>query len=100
VTFDLRGEKLIFNAAKSSLTLVSKNPKRASTSFLWRTSNGRLSMRFFIDRLGLEVLSADGLQLAPFAVFCPDMKNRSLSYRVEGAVEDVKSRVYRLKSIW
>ena len=100
VTFDLRGEKLIFNAAKSSLTLVSKNPKRASTSFLWRTSNGRLSMRFFIDRLGLEVLSADGLQLAPFAVFCPDMKNRSLSYRVEGTVEDVKSRVYRLKSIW
>ena len=57
-------------------------------------------MRFFIDRLGLEVLSADGLQLAPFAVFCPDMKNRSLSYRVEGTVEDVKSRVYRLKSIW
>lgn len=100
IVFDLRGEKLVFDAAHSCMTLPSKDGKRPTT-FTWKAKDGRLSVRFFIDRLGLEVLSGDGLQLAPFATFCPDPRNRSLSCAVrKGRVENVKTRVYRLRSIW
>jgi len=100
VTLDLRGEKLVYDAAKGALSFRSETLKRPETSYRWKVSDGRLSLRLFVDRFGLEVLSGDGLQLAPFGDFWPCAKNRSLRCKVSGRVDDVKARAYRLRSIW
>ena len=47
VTFDLRGEKLVFDAAKSSLTLVPGNSGEIPTSYAWKATGGRLRAEGF-----------------------------------------------------
>ena len=100
VTLDLRGEKLVYDATKGTLSLQSSTLKRPAATYRWQAPDGRLALRLFVDRFGLEVLSADGLQLAPFGDFWPSARNRTLHYTASGRVNDVKTKAYRLKSMW
>ena len=100
VTLDLRGEKLVYDAVKGTLSLRSSTLNRPETAYRWTAPGGRLALRLFVDRFGLEVLSDDGLQFVPFCDFWPSAKNRSISHAATGHVGDVKARAYRLKSIW
>ena len=100
VTIDLRGEKLVYDAKSATLSLQSGAADHPAATYAWQAPGGRLSLRMFVDRVGLEVFSDDGLQYAPFGDFRPSTANRSISQTSTGRVGNVKDRVYRLKGIW
>ena len=100
VTLDLRGEKVVYDALKGTLAVTSSTLRRPPVVYGWRAPGGRLSLRLFVDRFGLEVLSDDGLQHAPVGDFWPSVQNLSLSFSTVGSVRNVRARAYRLKSIW
>ena len=95
VTLDLRGVLLVYDAVKKTLSVNG----RATAWDL--DAAGRLGLRVFVDRVGLEVFSLDGLQYLPLPDILPDPANRKLSWRAAGAkkpVRDVAERAWRLKS--
>ena len=95
VTLDLRGVKIEYDAVKKTLSV---NGRAAAWDL---DASGRLGLRVFVDRVGLEVFSLDGLQYLPLPDILPDPANRKLSWRAAGAkkpVRDVTERAWRLKS--
>ena len=97
VTFDVRGVALVYDAVKGTLAVNGK-------AVTWNLdAHGRLGLRMFVDRVGLEIFSLDGLQYVPAPDIVPDRAKRKMSWRASGAakpVRDVTERVWRLKSIF
>ena len=98
VTLDLRGVKVEYSALRHTLAVNGQ-------ATAWNLdSKGRLGLRIFVDRLGLEIFSIDGLQYTPLCDIAPDPANRRLSWRVGGTkrkekpVRGVTERAWRLKS--
>ena len=89
--FDLRGVKLVYDAKDATLAI---NGKKS----LWPIEEGRLALRVYLDRTGIEVVSQDGLNLQPAAVV-PDSANRRLSATFSEGVTDIDCRAYSLRSI-
>lgn len=89
--FDLRGVKLVYDAKDATLAI---NGKKS----LWPIEEGRLALRVYLDRTGIEVISQDGLNLQPAAVV-PDSANRRLSATFSEGVTDIDCRAYSLRSI-
>jgi hypothetical protein len=57
----------------------------------------------FLDRQGLEIFSADGLQTLPMGHIVPNPANRRCSFFARGAkkpVRDMVERVWRLKGVF
>ncbi|MBQ6338540.1 MAG: hypothetical protein IJI36_05275, partial [Kiritimatiellae bacterium] len=95
VTLDLRGVAIVYDAVKKTLAVNG----RATAWDL--DAQGRLGLHVFVDRVGLEIFSLDGLQYLPLPEIVPDPANRKLSWRATGAkkaVRDVAERAWRLKS--
>ena len=95
VTLDLRGVAIVYDAVKKTLAVNG----RATAWDL--DAQGRLGLHVFVDRVGLEIFSLDGLQYLPLPEIVPDTANRKLSWRAIGAkkaVRDVAERAWRLKS--
>jgi hypothetical protein len=95
VTLDLRGVKIEYDAVKKTLSV---NGRAAAWDL---DAAGRLGLHVFVDRVGLEIFSSDGLQFIPVTDILPDPANRKLSWRASGAkkpVRDVAERAWRLKS--
>ncbi len=90
-TFDLRGVKLIYDAKDSTLSI---NDKKVP----WPITDGRLALRVYLDRTGIEVFSQDGLNVQPMAVR-PDLANRRLSATFSAGVTNCDCQAYELKSI-
>ncbi len=95
VMLDLRGVAIVYDAVKKTLAVNG----RATAWDL--DAQGRLGLHVFVDRVGLEIFSLDGLQYLPLPEIVPDPANRKLSWRATGAkkaVRDVAERAWRLKS--
>ena len=95
VTLDLRGVAVVYDAAKKTLTVNG----RATAWDL--DARGQLGLHMFVDRVGLEIFSCDGLQYLPLPDILPDPANRKLSWRASGAkkpVRDVVEKAWLLRS--
>lgn len=94
VTLDLRSEKIAYSAARKTLTV-------RGTATRWDLdANGSLGLHIFVDRMGLEIFSMDGLQYLPLPHIVPDPANRRLAWHAQGAktpVTDTFERAWRLK---
>ena len=97
VTLDLRGVKVEYSALRHTLAVNGQ-------ATAWDLdAAGRLGLRIFVDRVGLEIFSLDGIQFIPVTDVLPDPANRKMSWRAAGAkkpVRDVIERAWRLKSIF
>ena len=98
VTLDLRGVKMEYSALRHTLAVNGQ-------STAWNLdAKGCLGLRIFVDRLGMEIFSLDGLQYTPLCDVAPDPANRKLSWSVgdtkrkEKPVRDVTERAWRLTS--
>ena len=60
LAFNLAGVPFVYEAASRQLTV-------SGTAVPWNRRDGRLAFKVFLDRVGLEIFSDDGLQMAPFA---------------------------------
>ena len=93
VTLDLRGVAVVYDAAKKTLTVNG----RATAWDL--DARGQLGLHVFVDRVGLEIFSCDGLQYLPLPEIVPAPAKRKLSWRAGGAKKPVRTvieRVWRL----
>ena len=62
-------------------------------------ARGQLGLHVFVDRVGLEIFSCDGLQYLPLPEIVPDPTKKKLSWRAGGAKKPVRTvieRVWRL----
>lgn len=97
VVFDLRGLRISYSVPRRTLTLN-------NLSTAWDLdAHGRLALRIFLDRVGLEIFSQDGLQYLPLPDAVPDPAKRRISYvagDAKRAVRDVTCRVWKLRGIY
>lgn len=91
VDFDLRGIPLRYDSKTAKLSVG------AQKTIDWPVADGKLRLRIYIDRVGFEVFSQDGLNMAPLAVV-PDPHARRL--RVVQTHGKIEGRAYPLKSIY
>ena len=92
VTLDLRGEKAVYDAKAGTLSVGGETVE-------WPTANGRLALRLFVDRNGLEVFSQDGLTAFFTADFRPAPQNRRIGVTASADVR-VDANVWPLMSIY
>ncbi len=92
VTFDLRGVKLVYDAKAGTLACCGRTAP-------WPLANGRLELRAYLDRVGLEVFAQDGSAVFPVPEARPDRARTDLSASTQGEVVDTDFRAYRLVSI-
>lgn len=92
VSFDLRGIRVVYDAAKGTLSALGQ-------SVAWPVANNRLALRVFVDRNGMEIFAQDGLQVFPVPAARPDPANRRISVRMSVDAGTPDFRVYPLKSI-
>lgn len=93
VSLDLRGVKIVYNAHHRILS-VNGQPTAWDLD-----AEGRLGLRVFVDRVGVEILSLDGLQYLPLPDVAATATSRKMSWSASGAKEPVGNvieRVWRL----
>ncbi|MGN0853204.1 MAG: glycoside hydrolase family 32 protein [Kiritimatiellia bacterium] len=90
-SFDLRGVKVVYAAKDATLAI---NGKKVP----WPIADGRLALRAYLDRTGIEIVSQDGLNLQPAAVV-PDPANRTFAAAFSGGATDIDCRAYPLRAI-
>jgi len=93
VTLDLRGVKVAYSAVARTLSVNGQ-------AMAWDLdARGRLGLRIFVDRVGVDIFSLDGLQYTPLCNIAPDPANRTVSWRAGGVktpVRDVVEKVWPL----
>ena len=97
LSLQLRGARLSWDAATEKLRFAFGTKKR---EVAWPIEGGELALRIFLDRQGVEVYSADGVNLLPVPEFLPDPADRKMSATSSGEVRIESAAAYRLKSIW
>ncbi len=94
ITLDLRGVKVMYNAVARTLSV------NGQTTAWDLDARGRLGLHIFVDRVGVEIFSLDGLQYTPLCDVVPDPANRTVSWRAGGVkkpVRDVVEKVWPLR---
>ena len=79
LALDLRGIPLVYNAQTQSLTI-------GNTTARWKLVGDILDLTVFVDRVGYEVFSFDGLQMMPASSAIPDPACQTLAVK---STEDV-----------
>lgn len=92
-SFDLRGVGLSYDARTRQL-------KMAGTQVPWTLTDGRLELVVYLDRVGAEVFSKDGLQMMPVQDAFPRADRRTCSVISMCGVSDPDFTAYKLKPIW
>lgn len=92
VVLDLRGVSLVYDAASERLAC-------AGEKVWWPLRDGRLELRFFLDRQGLECFSTSGLDCWAFRGAKPQADKLTLSARATDA-QTADFAAWKLKSIW
>ncbi|MBP5225852.1 MAG: 2,6-beta-D-fructofuranosidase [Kiritimatiellae bacterium] len=93
VTFTLRGVPIAYDGLSGTLSVHGR-------TVAWPLVNGRLAFTAYLDRVGLEIFSADGLGCLAFSDIIPDPANRTISVDGANRLRDNKNRAYALKSAW
>ena len=89
VTLDLRGVAVVYDAAKRTLSVNGR-------ATAWNLdARGQLGLHVFVDRVGLEIFSCDGLQYLPLPEIVPDPAKKKLSWRASGAKKPVRTVIER-----
>jgi len=70
----------------------------AGTTVTWNLTDGRLAFTAFIDRVGIEIFSEDGLQMAPIQMAAPSLADRRLETMERVGVSDASFTAYPLRS--
>lgn len=93
VNLDIRGLSVSYNVQQQHITIDGVTAPLP-------LKNGQLAFTLFIDRTGVELLSADGLVYMPVNKNL-DEGNRTFSVMANGGIAKIQSiNIYRLKSIW
>ena len=92
LVLDLRGVEVVYDAAGERLSC-------AGEKVHWPLRDGRLDMRVFLDRQGLECFSVSGLDCWAFRAAKPKKDRDGLSAKVSGA-KAAEFTAWPLKSIW
>lgn len=93
IAFDLRGVGLSYDAQRQAL-------KMAGTEVPWALNGRKLDLIVYLDRVGAEIFSGDGLQMAPIPDAFPDMGKRTCSVVASSGANDCDFQAFVLKSIW
>jgi len=99
IDWNFRGVPFSWEARTQMLVMGAHGPMPVQR-VKWPLVNGLLAFRLYLDRLGFEVFSPDGLLSAPFPCALPDPACRRISAKVSGNVTDCDFTAYPLKSIW
>jgi len=89
----LRGMPFVYDAHRRELSM-------AGTTVPWKSAEGVLSLKIYIDRAGAEVFSGDGLQMAPIASAFPRADERRLEVVEERGVSGASYTAYPLESVY
>ena len=89
-TLDLRGTKLVYDAAKQTLTCKDVT----APVHPWK---GLLNLRILVDRGSVEVFTS---RSAMSVAAIPDEKNRKVQLAPDGTVTITRGNVWRMKSAW
>ena len=100
IALDLRGTPVTFDAAKGEIQYVATEVGPAVVRAPWKLEDGKLRLRIFVDRRGIEIYSMDGFQVLPIIAVLHDRKNLDLGVTATGDVRDLSATAYRLKSIY
>ena len=106
IEWDVRGVPLAWDARTQMLTMgahmltMGAHGKISAESVKWPLVNGMLAFRLYVDRVGFEVFSPDGLLAAPFRSAFPDRAKRHITVKTTGPVADVSFTATPLRSIW
>ena len=100
IALDLRGTPVTFDAAKGEIQYVATEVGPAVVRAPWKLEDGKLRLRIFVDRRGIEVYSMDGFQVLPIIAVLHDRKNLNLSVTATGDVRNLSAKAYSLKSIY
>ena len=92
ISLDLRGVKVVYDPRQERLSC-------AGESVYWPLRGGKLDVRFFLDRQGLECFSASGFDCWAFRQAQPNPNSRRLSSSVTAA-KSATCVAWKLKSIW
>ena len=92
VVLDLRGVEVVYDAKRERL-------RCAGEDVYWPLRDGKLDLRFFLDRQGLECFSASGLDCWPFREARPKPGNLKLAAKADGA-KSAAFTAWKLKPIW
>lgn len=94
IQLNLRGVKIDYYPSRRILTVNGK-------AVAWELdADGLFKLRVFIDRVGLEIFSFDGLQYLPCPDVIPDPSNRKLTWRLCGVTAPARhfdARAWRLR---
>ena len=93
LAFNLAGVPFVYEAASQSLTV-------AGTTVPWKLVSGKLAFKIYLDRVGLEIFSDDGLQMAPIAAARPKPDAPRFESVEQKNVANFSLSAFPLKSIW
>ena len=99
IEWDMRGVPFAWDARTEMLTMGAHG-KVAAESVKWPLVNGTLAFRLYVDRVGFEAFSPDGLLAAPFRSAFPDRAKRRITVKTTGPVADTSFTATPLHSIW
>ena len=72
----------------------------AGTTVPWKLVSGKLAFKIYLDRVGLEIFSDDGLQMAPIAAARPKPDAPRFESVEQKNVANFSLSAFPLKSIW
>ena len=85
IALDLRGIKIEYRAIQHTLSVNGQ-------STAWNLdAEGRLGLHIFIDRVGLDVFSLDGIQYIPMPNIKPNPSKTRLSWKASGMKQSVRA---------
>jgi len=93
VVFNLRGVPVVYDAVKQELASADKKAP-------FRMQNGKIRLRFLIDRTSIEIFGNEGRLYMAMGVKVPS-ENRSLQISAKNGAAVLNSlKAFELKSIW
>lgn len=93
VKLDIHGLPIVYDVAKQQLQINGINAPAPLV-------NGKLDLIIYVDRIGVEVFTADGLLFMPVNVNI-DASKKTVALSVKGGTAKLKKMtVYELKSTW
>jgi sucrose-6-phosphate hydrolase SacC (GH32 family) len=93
LTFNLRGVPVTYDVQKQELSCLDKKAPL-------RLAEGRLRVRFLVDRTSIDIFGNDGRLYMPMGVIIPENNHSLELYAKDGDASIVSMQVHELASSW